>query len=315
MVCPTPPARRRTRSLLHLARLAGAVVLLVVAFAPSARADASSLFEGLGPRVLAGGEARRGAAQGAAATTMNPAGLSLTRDLVFEGAFGYRPGDGANLVAISACDSTVVIPGCFYYHYLSADPTVSGTSFRRTGHEFGFSLSRHVGSRLILGTTSKYFDYESELADEGETDGFSFDVGVLAILSEGLKVGVVGYNVLGDDSPHYPAATGAGVALRLTPELLLSADGLWNLDLDDDQTTGRYGAGAEYFLTSGDRQSAFPVRIGGLHDATVEGTYVTGGLGYRTARLGLDVGAKKQVSGGDELMIQASLRLFAPTQR
>jgi hypothetical protein len=39
---------------------------------------------------------------------------------------------------------------------------------------------------------------------------------------------------------------------------------------------------------------------------------MTAGLGFVTPRVGIDLGARKQVSHGDELMLQLSLRVFLP---
>src|SRR5690606_10227905 len=87
---------------------------------------------------------------------------------------------------------------------------------------------------------------------------------------------------------------------------------VWNLDLPEDSSTGRYGGGLEYFLQGGNRQNGYPLRAGLVYDSTLEATYLTAGVGFLSRSLGLDVGLRKQVSNGDELMIQASLRIFGP---
>ena len=70
-----------------------AITVAVVLLQHDARADADSLNDGLGPREISVGESMRADARGALATTLNPAGLALNRELVFEGSYGYRPGD------------------------------------------------------------------------------------------------------------------------------------------------------------------------------------------------------------------------------
>ena len=75
-------------------------VLSVAALAGSARASADSLDDLLGPREIAVGEAMRGGATGEIAADLNPSGLPLNRELVFEGGYGYRAADSASLVGV-----------------------------------------------------------------------------------------------------------------------------------------------------------------------------------------------------------------------
>src|ERR1044071_1055967 len=82
----------------------------------SAHAEGDALVDTLGPREIAVGEAMRGAATGASAASLNPAGLPLNRELVFEGGYGYRLDDQASLFGVSACDSTSAVLRCLYFH-------------------------------------------------------------------------------------------------------------------------------------------------------------------------------------------------------
>lgn len=290
--------------------LLGAVAVFSVS--STAAADANSLTDYFGPREVSLGETMRADSYGSLATTLNPAGLALNRQLVFEGSYGYRPGDSASAVAVSACDSTVVVPGCFYYHYFGAEPTLEGEDHDRRVHEGGIAAARAISSRLFLGVNVRYFDYESNLADEMDSSGFAADFGVTLKATSSIQVAVVGYNLLAAESAQYPMAVGAGITARPVAALALGLDGLWNLDVPEGRGTGRYGAGLEYFFTSADQQSGYPIRAGVIHDRELEGTYVTGGLGYTSVKVGLDVGARKQVDGGDEFMVQAGLRVFGP---
>jgi hypothetical protein len=255
----------------------------------------------------------RADARGALATTLNPAGLGLSRQLVFEGSYGYRPGDSASVVSASACDSTVPIPGCFYYHYLTADPTVEGAEFDRRVHDFGIAAARAITSRLLLGINARYFDYNSNLAGEEDASGFSGDAGAILRATETIHIAAVGYNLVARDSAQYPLGIGAGIMVRPVAPLALGLDAVWNLEVEDDRGTGRYGLGAEYFLQSADLQSGYPLRAGAVHDREFEGTYLTAGVGFVSPKVAIDLGARKQVAGGDELMIQGGLRLFGPT--
>lgn len=279
----------------------------------TAPAGASSLTDYFGPREISVGETLRANAQGSMATTLNPAGLALSRQLVFEGSYGYRPTDSASTVAASACDSTVPIPGCFYYHYFTAQPEVAGMEFSRRVHEVGLAAARAITRRIAIGINWRYFDYESNLSGEEDSNGFAGDAGLTLQASEGIQVAVVGYNLLAADSVQYPMAIGAGIALRPAAALSIGADGVWNLDAPEGAGTGRYGGGIEYFFQTSDRQTGYPLRLGAIYDNEIDSTYVTGGLGLSTLKIGIDIGGRKQVDGGDEFIILGSLRLFGPS--
>src|SRR5689334_21359375 len=112
-------------------------ILAVTCLLGSAHAEPDSLDDLLGPREIAVGEAMRGGATGASAIGMNPGGLPLNRELVFEGGYGYRASDSASLIGVSACDSTNALPGCFFYDYAGSSPELGGMSMSRTTHVLG----------------------------------------------------------------------------------------------------------------------------------------------------------------------------------
>ena len=75
-------------------------VSCLAALAVGGVAGADSLNDQLGPREIAVGEALRGGATGAAGVDLNPSGLPLNRELVFEGGYGYRAVDSASLIGV-----------------------------------------------------------------------------------------------------------------------------------------------------------------------------------------------------------------------
>jgi hypothetical protein len=292
-----------------LAGVVAASAAVVSAVGP-ARADADSLVDHLGPREIAVGESRRASAVGAMAVSLNPAGLPLTRELVFEGGYGYRASDSASLVGVSACDSTTAMPGCFFYQYVNASPEIGGMESHRRAHTAGLTLSKSLADRVILGTAVRYFDYESDVMDEEDSSGINWDLGATAKLTDHINLGVVGYNLWGADSVQYPRAVGAGALINPVTPLSLSVDGVWNLD--SDESTGRYGGGAEWFFSGSGGQTGYPIRAGAVHDVALDGTFLTAGLGLTTMKVGFDVGGRMQVDGGDEKLVIASLRVFGP---
>lgn len=294
------------------ALLSSACLLVLSSFS---RADADSLTDHLGPRELAVGESMRASAVGSLSTVLNPAGLALNSQLVFEGSFGYRDQDSASIASVSACDSTTPVAGCFYYHYLSSEPSLTGMDEKRRLHEGGITASRRISSNLLLGTNTHFFDYNSNVVGEEDVRGYSIDAGLIFQPAPTLSIAGVGYNLIGTDVARYPRAVGTGVSLRPGQGSLgLSMDAVWNLDADKGQRAGRYGGGGEYFLGGGQSGAGYPLRAGGVYDAGTDAGYVTLGLGYANSQIGLDIGGRKQVSGdGDELIISAGLRFIGAT--
>lgn len=288
-------------------RLYATGVLAITGLLGSAHAEPDSLDDLLGPREIAVGEAMRAGATGATAITLNPSGLPLNRELVFEGGYGYRASDSASLIGISACDSTNALPGCFFYDYAGSNPELGGETMSRTTHIVGSSLSKQIGSRVILGQTTKYFRFDSNVMTEKKASGFSFDLGATIRIADEINLGISGQNLWGtEDSDQFPRAIGGGVLARPIPILALSFDSRWKTDGGG----ARYGGGAELFIRGG--QMGYPIRVGALRDNDLESTYVSGGIGVAHMKWGIDIGARREVKGGDETIVLASLRYYGP---
>jgi hypothetical protein len=278
----------------------------LVGFASTAHAD--GLQDQLGPREIAVGEAMRGGATGASAIGLNPAGLPLNRELVFEGGYGYRASDSASLIGVSACDSTNLMPGCFFYGYAGSSPELEGMSGTRRTHVGGLSISRQFVPRVMIGSTTKYYDFESTMIGEESASGFTFDLGATIRMTQMINLGLSAQNLWATEkSEAFPRALGGGVHARPVPSVAFSFDARWDLDNDNK---ARYGGGLEWFIRS--KQNGFPIRLGALHDNALDGTFVSGGLGMTTMKFGVDVGARRQISGGDETLVLASMRFFGP---
>lgn len=275
-------------------------------------ASADSLGDLLGPREIAVGEALRGGATGASAIGMNPAGLGLNRELVFEGGYGYRASDSASLVGVSACDSTAPMPGCFFYDYAGANPTLEGMTMSRKTHIAGMALSRAFTSRVFVGATIKYFRFDSSMPMETKSSGVNWDLGMTVRMTDIINVGLTGYNLWGEESAQFPRAIGGGILARPAPTVGISFDMRWKLE--GNEQAARYGGGLEWFLLGKGADTGYPLRAGAVHDNSTGATYLSAGLGVANIKWGLDIGARRQVSAGDELTIMASMRFFGPRE-
>jgi hypothetical protein len=283
---------------------------LFAALTGSARADADSLDDIAGPREIALGEALRGSATGATSFGLNPAGLALNRELVFEGGYGYRATDSASLVGVSACDSTNAVPGCFFYNYAGSNPELDAMTGHRSTHVGGVSLSRAVVPRILVGTTARYYRFKSDMTGEADASGTTFDIGATIRFNQMLNLGVSAQNLWSTkESPQFPRAVGGGVYAHLASSFAMTFDARWKLDGD---TSARYGGGAELFLRGSGGQAGYPIRVGALHDNGLDATFLSAGLGFTSMRFGIDVAGRRQISGGDETLIVASMRIFGP---
>ena len=274
----------------------------------TARADSDSLNDMLGPREIAVGEAMRGASTGATAIGMNPSGLPMNHELVFEGGYGYRASDSASLVGVSACDSTNQMPGCFFYNYAGASPTLDGMATHSASHIGGLMLSRAITPHVFIGATAKYFHYDATGMTKADS-GLNWDLGTTVRVTDLVSVGVTGYNLIGSESTQFPRAVGGGILARPVPALSASFDTRWRLEGDK---SSRYGGGLEYFFSGQGGQNGYPIRAGLLHDNGLGATYVSGGLGLASIKYGIDVTARHQVKGGNETLVIASMRFFGP---
>jgi hypothetical protein len=285
-------------------------VLAVTGLLGSARAEADSQTDLLGPREVAVGEAMRGGATGASAIGLNPAGLPLNRELVFEGGYGYRGSDSASIIGISACDSTNAAPGCFFYDHVGATPEIDGMSGKRSTHVGGLALSRLVVPRVLIGATAKYYSFRSDMMGDTPAHGFAFDLGATLRMTQLVNLGIAAQNLwASEESPQFPRTIGGGLQARLLPMLALGFDMRWKLDGDDQ--SARFGGGAELFLRSG-TSLGIPLRAGALRDNGMDATYLSAGVGLAGLRWGLDLAARRAVAGGDETMVMGSLRFFGP---
>tara|TARA_R110002096_G_scaffold44524_9_gene119872 strand:- start:25708 stop:26607 length:900 start_codon:yes stop_codon:yes gene_type:complete len=289
---------------------------ILLSLSTATRANADSLTDNLGPRAVALGDSLRAESVGTQSTVLNPAGLALNQQLVFEGSFGYRDSDKANIGSVAACDSTTPVAGCFYYHYLNSKPNLGEMDVTRRVHEAGVTAARALSKQILIGTNTRFFDLNSNANGEEDQRGYSIDMGLIFAPSTGVRIAGVGYNLIGTDSPQYPRGVGTGVVLRPGGGSLgLSLDALWNLDRADGEDTGRYGGGLEYLLAP-TPIAAYPIRVGGVYDDLTDAGYASAGIGYSTPKMGIDIGGRKQLSGdGDEYIIQAGLRIVGPTPR
>lgn len=277
------------------------IVLLV---GTSAHAD--DALSPLGPRELSLGGAGRAVASGAMVPVLNPAGGGALGELLLEGGYAFRQGLGAGIYG-ATCDTSSAIHGCFHYTYV-AEGDANGRI-----HAGGVSLAYPLTPNIYIGQNVKYANVAAHGGAAKEA-GFVWDIGLVTRFSSLVAIGAVAKNVVQAKLPNDPIYFGrqfaGGLAVAPSPNVTALFDVLW----DDNSDSVRFGGGAEFFWSRGFSQG-IPVRAGGYRDQGTESTYVTGGLGYITMKVGLDVGVRYAVDGpaaeADPWEVSVSFRAFA----
>ncbi len=286
--------------------------------APLARADNPTR---VGTRALGMGGALRGSATGDAGLMLNPAGLSLLRAYVMEGAYQYDDSMSASRAHVSIADSTSAanIAGGLYYTYTGLDLLPSVT---QTAHQVGTALSVPFNENLSVGVTVKYIWLETvtdpivptSASTSRNQKGFSFDAGAVLRPVDGLGVGIVGYNLARLDTQFSPRGAGLGLSYAPIPAFLLAADVVADFDSSRD-TTGKRSTSTSFM---GGVEYVLPIQIvlrgGGGHDGVRENNYASFGISTVSEMGALDLGALRDLSGDrKETIVAFSARLFVPS--
>lgn len=285
------------------------------------------------------GEAQRATATGAEAVLLNPAGMSLVRQYVVEGMYGFKIetlGHNANLSIVDSV--TARVAAGLFYTYINESPRlgfnwagghVDSATLSRSGHAAGLSLSIPIGQRFILGATAKYLHLSTTAPLPKGTvpnhltldsvNSVTFDFGMILRLGDRFNIGVVGYNLWDHGSRESPLSLGAGLAYVPLPTLSINFDasinftGFQTYHYDpvtgkvnlEQRTTVRLGPGLEW--VAGNR---VPVRLGVVYDSGFPATYLTAGLGYLSPSFGIDLSYRGKVAGGIENILMLGARIF-----
>jgi len=130
------------------------------------------------------------------------------------------------------------------------------------------------------------------------------DIGAVLTLIPNLNIAITGQNLVAIHSQHYPRLLGLGVSYALGTTFLAEFDSVLNFSSAEELKASFHGGG-ELFLGS-----SYALRAGVMHDQLREATYVTGGLGLVSTKVGLDAALRQMVRGGAETTIAFALRVF-----
>lgn len=255
----------------------------------------------MGARGLGMG-AHRAVVTGNEAIFLNPAGLAVARRYTAQADYtNVGPGSvlgsghGINASIVDSISNPDLPTGIAYRHLWLGEG-----EDRIEGSVGDIAVAFTLNEHFALGTRLSYFAYRRGGSSE-TTHQVTGDVGAMLVFQP-FTLGLVGYNLLGFDTPDGPRAYGAGVAFGTDRDWRVALD--YRLDHFDDRLTHSFALGGEYLLGE-----AVPVRLGYTWDRTRNQGHWSTGIGLVTDRFGTDF-AFRWDPGSGERLFAVSLKIF-----
>lgn len=285
----------------RIARIAGGVCLAVCAIvihassvcaqAPCNSADCDEAAATESARGIGLGTGLRATSVSTSALAYSPAGLALGRLYHIEGNVDYIP--DANGVALGAgvvdSSTSALGAGIGIRGFLSGANGWGGID-GRLGLAFPFSEA------FAVGLAGRYITVSRDLGggdSESLAKGFTMDASFRVRPAEAFQIDLGAYNFIPQDSALVPVQLGTALGLGLGDSFTVGADFLIDTSTFE-KPQFLTGAGLE-FLAGG----AVPLRIGYRFDTGRKSHAVTGGIGYTSQYVGLDLSLRQQVASGD----------------
>lgn len=317
LVTATPRAPRRGERSWMLATTCAVVWTLTVVAPALAQApckDQEPVLKKDCPSPLAWESARglglalglRSSAASTSALFYNPAGLVLGGAYHVEGNVDYLSGSKTTALGAAVADSATsqLAGGVAFRGFLSGKEGYDGFD-ARLGLAFPFSEA------ISIGLAGRYINVSTEGEDE---DGNPIDVelaqGITLDASFRFQVGdvavfdVAAYNFVDQDTALMPLELGFSAGFMLAPEFVFGFDILGDMG-NFEAPSMTAGGGLEY-LAAG----TVPLRGGYSFDTTRELHRLGLGVGYTDKMLGVDLGFRQDLSGGDETRVLLALRYY-----
>lgn len=301
-----------------------ASVALVGALSHGARADERVVPEARieSARGLALGSGMRAASASTQAQAENAANLPVAGLYHMESFFGYQPQAKRYAAGASVVDSAT--------SRLAAGLSARGLfgendSGRNSGWEGRLSLGMALGEYVSLGIAGRFANFtvadpkarpERPLdVDDAEPDrrfklkAFTLDAALSVRPISGLSLSLLGYNLVATDSPLAPQLMGGGAAYMIQG---FSVGGDLLVDTNKSHVFSgggklQAGGGVEWLA-----QGVAPLRFGYLYDQGRHQQFITGGVGYVDARVGVQISLRQSVAGVAETALFSAVQYFVP---
>jgi hypothetical protein len=256
------------------------------------------------PRGIALGTGMRASSASLSALVYNVANLPVGRMYHVGGMGMWAPDSGQYSLTGAVVDSIttsvaagVAIRGIF-----------NGDDPGYTGFDGKLGLGIPFSDAFGLGISGRYVSMDQKGVPASgvappDTRGFTMDAALRAQLGDMVRVAALANNFIDMDSPWLPMTVGGALGFQVQ-SLSIGGDVLFDLTTVDSAKP-LIGGGLEYFTGQA------PLRLGYLFDGVRQAHAVSGGVGYMTQVLGLDIGVRQYVSGINDTLIMASIQYFA----
>lgn len=259
-------------------------------------------------RTLAMGLGARASAANTSAVAVNPAGLSIARQYQVESSAMYEPQASRVSVGGTVTDSfSGPVHAGAHFRY------VHGNGYSEHGGFDGrIALAVPIGTALGLGLTGRYMSFwrEGEPNVRGPfAEGFTFDAALRVSPVPGLHIAALGHNLLDVGSPLVPRQVGGSLSYTIDTMVTLAFDGLAELGTyryrnGNIRPEGQFGGALEVFA------EGVPIRAGYVYDTGRGQHLLSGGLGYTSPEVGIELSIRQQVNGRQRTWLMSSFRYF-----
>lgn len=272
-------------------------------------AQEDMLADGVRPNGM--GLAYTGLASGAAGLFHNPGGITANVMYQLEGTYEYNP--SGSVLTAAVVDSKInpnVGLGVAYSYFIG-----HGDMDHVRGHDGRLGIGLPVvPEQVSVGASLRYVDLSDDDAEDDDAkfmQGFGVDAGVVLRPHELLRFGVAGQNLIDlCDEPDVcagvmPTTISGGAAVGDESEYLLTVDAGIDISSDPDGVHPFAEVGGEYFAGG-----VVPVRAGYQWLPALDRHVLTGGVGVRVERTGLDFGFRLDPSDAEYAFFNGSVSMY-----
>lgn len=329
MLPPSSGLRRASRGPLALALAVGVCAALVASQAGADDYRPPEYGYGYGelenPRTLAMGGASRAFGWSTSALNGNPANVAAQRVYHAEAFGSYDTVPHRLQYGVSVIDG-VTSKMAMGLQYMRSTLGAESDPYQRSSSDLRMTGAYPLGDRFLLGVTGRWLRVSQDgngplgvpplspsavSKGSGDTNAsiYTFDAGLMLALSEGLRIGAVGYNLTAPKGGLAPLMLGGAIGFR-AGDFTLEAD-VVGVDKSywGSSWKARYQGGAEYLVA--DR---YPIRLGYVYDTGAKRSSLSAGLGYVERQFAFDVGFRGDLSApdvaGKAMVFVVGLRYF-----
>ncbi len=243
------------------------------------------------------GDAFRGVGTSNDTIVDNPAGMVLNPHYEIAGFFGYSTGAPATYWNASVVDSLSLPPmsiGISYNHL------GSGTdNFRFSGWDVRLALALPISDTIAVGISGNFLSYQSDLFTTLAATG---NLAIGFHPSDQVTLALIGYNLVGIDSPLTPLQLGMGASIGTDLTYRVDVDVVTELTNDprfDVHIGGEYFAGG-----------LVAIRAGYSFLGLVQQNYASVGVGLIVEGFSLELAYRLELGQWNDNLVLAGFKFF-----